>query len=95
MAAHNAQEEDHQLLILLTHEKTVRYAQTQIAEGELLVGKSIIDGVARQLTKRDAIESEAVELRRASILAAIATVQEEIARARIGRARGKNLTEIA
>jgi hypothetical protein len=31
MAALNAQEEDHQMLLLLSHEKTLRYAQAQIA----------------------------------------------------------------
>lgn len=37
---------------MITHEKTIRYAQTQIAEGELLSGKSILDSVMKQLQKK-------------------------------------------
>jgi hypothetical protein len=55
MAAHNPQKEDRNLVLLLTHEKTVGFAKSQIAEGELLAGKAIIDGVARQLNKHDTI----------------------------------------
>jgi len=54
MAAHNPQNEDRSLILLLTHEKTVHFARNQIAEGELLAGKAIIDNVAKQLSKHDA-----------------------------------------
>ncbi len=36
-------------LVLNSQEKTIRYAQTQIAEGELMSGKSILDVTLRQL----------------------------------------------
>jgi hypothetical protein len=55
MAAHNVPDETQQMLLLLSHEKTLRYAQAQIAEGELIAGKAIVDGVARQLSKNDPV----------------------------------------
>jgi hypothetical protein len=53
MATLNACGQDRQLVLMTTHEKTVRYAQSQIAEGDLLSGKAILDGVVRQLNKQE------------------------------------------
>lgn len=52
MAAINSQHTDRHILLMITHEKTIRYAQNQIAEGELLSGKSILDSVMKQLQKK-------------------------------------------
>lgn len=39
-------------VLLKTQEKTVRYAQNQIREGDLLNGKSILDSTLRQLQQQ-------------------------------------------
>lgn len=57
---------------MITHEKTIRYAQTQIAEGELLSGKSILDSVMKQLQKKTEGDCSAdVEAKREALLAIV------------------------
>lgn len=43
-------------VLLRTQEKTVRYAQSQIGEGDLLNGKSILDSTLRQLQGQSWVE---------------------------------------
>lgn len=51
MALNFCNKTDRPDILMISHEKTIRYAQNQIAEGELLSGKSILDSVMRQLEK--------------------------------------------
>lgn len=71
-------------MLLLTHEKTVRYAQAQLAEGELLAGKAILDGVSRQLAKHHSLPPS-VAVRRDALLACIAGIQEDLHRTRLSK----------
>jgi hypothetical protein len=43
-------EVDSAFVMLISHEKTIRYAQTQIRDGEIIAGKSILDSALRQLS---------------------------------------------
>lgn len=93
MAALNASGKDQQLVLMLSHEKTVRYAQAQIAEGELIAGKAILDSVLNQLVKQDTQDSQVMAERRVALIASIENTQEDIRQTRIKRTRIKNTAE--
>jgi hypothetical protein len=76
---------DSALVLLLSHEKTIRYAQTQIQEGEMISGKSILDCSLRQLSAEGWAPFEEVELRRTALIRDIRVTLEEIQRVRLVR----------
>lgn len=62
---------------MITHEKTIRYAQTQIAEGELLSGKAILDSVMKQLQKKsEGTWPGDAEAKREALLAIVQEIQD-------------------
>lgn len=64
-------------VILKTQEKTVRYAQNQIRDGDLLNGKSILDSALRQLQQQSWVELPSeFEERRIAIMRDIACILE-------------------
>lgn len=64
-------------VILKTQEKTVRYAQNQIRDGDLLNGKSILDSALRQLQQQSWAELPSeFEERRIAIMRDIACILE-------------------
>lgn len=75
---------------MITHEKTIRYAQTQIAEGELLSGKSILDSVLKQLQKKsEGAWSADIEAKREALLEIVQEIQDELRASRLRRLNSK------
>jgi hypothetical protein len=71
-------------MILNSQEKTIRYAQLQIKEGDFMSGKSILDTTLRQLQFESFGDcSEEIESKRSTLIGDIRDTLEEIKRVRL------------
>lgn len=77
-------------VLLVTHEKTVRYAERLLDEGELLEARSVLNAEAAQLQKThfDGCPED-IEKSRNLLLAAIEGVKEELRLAHLKRSNSR------